>query len=144
MGSVEAIARAALSAFWFNAGNKYVVPLRGGRSVRLHFVFDRIHSFMYTVLQTEAFVSWHSGLRNIQAKLAVVRRIDRVSAGNLGDVKSVGGGISEMRLNIGSGYRIYLTFRERVCIVLLVGGDKASQSADIRQARMLAKRLEHE
>jgi putative addiction module killer protein len=99
---------------------------------------------MYTVLQTEAFVSWHSGLRNNHAKLAIVRRIDRISTGNLGDVKSVGGGVSEMRLNIGSGYRVYFTFRDGVCIVLLAGGDKASQSADIRQAQMLAKRLPHE
>ncbi|OQR32529.1 addiction module antitoxin RelB [Pseudomonas sp. Bc-h] len=98
---------------------------------------------MYTVLQTEEFANWHSGLRNLQAKLAIVRRIDRAAAGNLGDFKSIGGGIPEMRLDIG-GYRIYFTFRDEALIVLLAGGDKSSQSADIRRAQKLGKRLEHE
>jgi putative addiction module killer protein len=59
-------------------------------------------------------------------------------------VISIGGGISEMRLDIGGGYRIYFTFRDGALIVLLAGGDKSSQSADIRRAQKLGKRLEHE
>jgi len=99
---------------------------------------------MYTVSQTDEFVAWHTGLRNERAKLAIVRRIDRAAAGNLGDIKSVGGGVSEMRVDLAGGYRIYFAFREGVLIVLLAGGDKASQSVDIRRAQTLAKGLKHE
>jgi putative addiction module killer protein len=125
-------------------GGNYVTSDPYPPSVTLRFVFIRIHSLMYTVLQTEEFANWHSGLRNLQAKLAIVRRIDRAAAGNLGDFKSIGGGISEMRLDMGGGYRIYFTFRDGALIVLLAGGDKSSQSADIRRAQKLGKRLEHE
>lgn len=99
---------------------------------------------MYTVLQTEEFIAWHTGLRNERAKLAIVRRIDRAAAGNLGDFKSVGGGVSEMRLDLAGGFRIYFAFRNGALIVLLAGGDKATQAADIRRAQVLAKGLEHE
>jgi putative addiction module killer protein len=99
---------------------------------------------MYTVQRTEEFAHWHSGLRNLRAKFAIVRRIDRAAAGNLGDFKSVGDGVLEMRLDMDSGYRIYFTFRHGAMIVLLAGGDKASQTADIGRARMLAKRLDDE
>ncbi|WP_341959740.1 type II toxin-antitoxin system RelE/ParE family toxin [Pseudomonas sp. RC10] len=99
---------------------------------------------MYTVLQTDEFASWHSNLCSTRAKVAIARRIDRAAAGNLGDLKSIGGSISEMRLDIESGYRIYLTFRNGTLIILLAGGNKASQSRDIRRAQTLVKRLEHE
>lgn len=99
---------------------------------------------MYTVLRTEEFAHWHSGLRNRRAKFAIARRIDRAAAGNLGDFKSVGGGVLEMRLDVDSGYRVYFTFRHGAVIVLLAGGDKATQAADIGRAQGLAKRLEHE
>lgn len=95
----------------------------------------------YLIQQTKAFVSWHSALRDLRAKVAIARRIDRASAGNLGDVKSVGDGISELRVDIGAGYRVYFTLRGDVVIVLLAGGDKSSQDADIRRAKKLAKEV---
>ncbi|MQT71676.1 type II toxin-antitoxin system RelE/ParE family toxin, partial [Pseudomonas sp. FSL R10-0071] len=82
-----------------------------------------------------------STLRDMRAKIAIARRIERASAGNLGDAKTVGGGVSEMRVDVGAGYRLYFTLREGVMIVLLVGGDKSTQAADIKQAKMMAKEV---
>jgi putative addiction module killer protein len=73
--------------------------------------------------------------------VAIARRIDRASTGNLGDVKSVGDGVSEMRVDVGAGYRVYFTMRNGAVIVLLAGGDKSSQSADIRRAQKMAKEV---
>ncbi len=95
----------------------------------------------YTIQQTQIFTHWHAGLRDIRARIAIARRIERVSAGNLGDVKAVGEGVSEMRVDVGAGYRIYFTTRDRTIIVLLIGGDKSTQPGDIRQAKILAKEV---
>ena len=94
---------------------------------------------MYTIQQTNIFVRWLSGLRDVRAKAAIIRRLDRAHAGNLGDVKAVGGGVSEMRVDMGPGYRLYFTRRERVLILLLCGGDKSTQANDIKAAQKLAK-----
>jgi putative addiction module killer protein len=99
---------------------------------------------IYTVRQTTEFARWHSGLCNLSAKIAIARRIDRAAAGNFGDSKSLGSGLSEMRLDVGRGYRIYFNIRNRAVIVLLAGGDKSTQSADIQRARTLSKRQDHE
>lgn len=95
----------------------------------------------YLIQQTKAFATWHSAIRDLRAKVAIARRIDRASAGNLGDVKSVGDGISELRVDVGAGYRVYFTLRGEVVILLLAGGDKSSQDADIRRAKKLAKEV---
>jgi len=95
----------------------------------------------YLIQQTSLFTAWHLSVRDLRTKIAIARRIERAAAGNLGDVKPVGGGISELRVDIGAGYRIYFTMREGVVIVLLAGGDKSSQDADIRRAKKLAKEV---
>ncbi|MGY2326432.1 type II toxin-antitoxin system RelE/ParE family toxin [Pseudomonas sp. SDT2931_S440] len=95
----------------------------------------------YLVQQTQTFITWHSAIRDLRAKIAIARRIDRAFAGNLGDIKTVGNGVSEMRVDIGLGYRVYFTQRGRTVIVLLAGGDKSSQDADIRRAKKLAKEV---
>ena len=77
----------------------------------------------------------------MRAKIAIARRIERASAGNLGDVKPVGEGVSEMRIDVGAGYRVYFITRVRTIIILLVGGDKSTQPADIKQAKTLAKEV---
>ncbi|PMZ29977.1 addiction module antitoxin RelB, partial [Pseudomonas sp. GW247-3R2A] len=76
-----------------------------------------------------------ASVRDLRAKIAIARRIDRASAGNLGDIKPVGDGVSEMCVDVGAGYRVYFTLRNSVVIVLLAGGDKSSQTADIRRAK---------
>ncbi len=86
-------------------------------------------------------MAWHTSIRDVRAKVAIARRIDRASAGNLGDIKQVGDGVSEMRVDVGAGYRVYFTKRSGVVIVLLAGGDKSSQSADIRRAKKMAKEV---
>ncbi|MEX3772654.1 type II toxin-antitoxin system RelE/ParE family toxin [Pseudomonas sp. MYb118] len=95
----------------------------------------------YLIQQTTHFATWHSSVRDLRAKMAIARRIDRATTGNLGDVKSVGEGVSEMRVDIGAGYRVYFTLRNNIVIVLLAGGDKSSQAADIRRAKKLAKEV---
>ncbi|MDI3357215.1 type II toxin-antitoxin system RelE/ParE family toxin [Pseudomonas sp. UYIF39] len=95
----------------------------------------------YLIQQTMIFATWHASVRDLRAKLAIARRIDRASAGNLGDIKPVGDGVSEMRVDVGAGYRVYFTMRNIVVIVLLAGGDKSSQTADIRRAKKLAKEV---
>ncbi|WP_286913789.1 MULTISPECIES: type II toxin-antitoxin system RelE/ParE family toxin [unclassified Pseudomonas] len=97
---------------------------------------------MMCVEQTESFARWLAGLKDLRARLAVGRRIERATMGNLGDFKALGGGLSELRVDVAAGYRVYFTRRENRLIVLLVGGDKSSQVADILKARKLAKELE--
>ncbi|ACE85954.1 type II toxin-antitoxin system RelE/ParE family toxin [Cellvibrio japonicus] len=95
----------------------------------------------YLIQQTQTFAKWHKSLRDLRAKLAIARRIDRIKAGNLGDVKSVGEGVSELRIDVGAGYRVYFTVRNGVVVVLLAGGDKSTQQADIKRARQLAQEV---
>lgn len=92
----------------------------------------------YLVQQTEVFAAWHASLRDLRAKMAIARRIDRIAAGTLGDVKPLGGDLSELRVDVGPGYRLYFTMRRGVMVLLLAGGDKRTQDADIRRARKLA------
>lgn len=94
----------------------------------------------YQVVQTETFAAWHTGLRDMRAKVAIARRIERIQAGTLGDVKSLGGVVSELRVDIGPGYRLYFTMRKRVVVILLCGGDKKTQRADIRHAQKNGRR----
>lgn len=100
---------------------------------------NTIPSSNYLITQTESFNKWLTGLRDLQARVAIARRIERMSVGNFGDTKPVGGGISELRIDIGPGYRVYFTQRERVLVILLCGGDKRTQRLDIQRAQHLAK-----
>lgn len=96
---------------------------------------------MVEIRKTDLFAMWLDNLRDIQAKARVLVRIERLAAGNAGDVKPVGEGVSEMRIDYGPGYRVYFTKRGSELIILLAGGDKGSQSADIRIAQHLARGL---
>ena len=93
------------------------------------------------IRKTQAFSKWLDGLRDIQARARILVRIERLAEGNPGDVKPVGEGVSEMRIDYGAGYRVYFTKRERASIVLLAGGDKRTQDADIKRALRLARNL---
>ena len=97
---------------------------------------------MTVIQQTDTFSRWLRALRDLQAKAGILRRLGRAHAGNLGDVKSVGGGVSEMRVDVGPGYRLYFTRRGDALILLLCGGDKSSQARDIRLAKQLAGEIE--
>lgn len=95
----------------------------------------------YLIQQTESFEKWHHELKDLRAKTAIYRRIDRAEHGNFGDIKPVGDGVSEMRIDVGAGYRVYYTVRNRMMIILLAGGDKSTQSADIKRAIELANEV---
>ena len=96
---------------------------------------------MIEVLQTGQFSEWLAGLRDHQARARILVRIRRLAEGNPGDVKPVGEGVSEMRLTYGPGYRIYYLSRGEQVVLLLCGGDKNTQDADIRAAKALAKKV---
>ena len=94
------------------------------------------------VRQTVIFTRWFASLRDIRAKARITVRIRRLSLGQFGDVKSLGGGVGELRIDYGPGYRIYIAQRGATLVRLLTGGDKSRQSADIQQARDIAKAWE--
>jgi len=99
---------------------------------------------MFEVRQTERFVQWIAGLRDLKARAKVQVRIERLIGGNPGDVKPVRAGVSELRINYGPGYRVYFMQRGTELIILLAGGDKSSQAKDIDEALLLADNLTEE
>jgi putative addiction module killer protein len=94
---------------------------------------------LYVIQQTESFEAWYDSIKDLRAKVAIARRIERAENGNLGDVKPVGAGVSEMRIDIGAGYRVYFTMREKIMVILLAGGTKSTQQTDIKKAISMAK-----
>jgi putative addiction module killer protein len=96
---------------------------------------------MLEIRKTETFAQWIDSLRDLQARARVQIRIERLAAGNPGDVKPVGEGVSELRIDYGPGYRVYFTKRGREIVILLAGGDKTTQPADIKTALRLARNL---
>ena len=96
---------------------------------------------MVEIRKTDLFAKWIDNLRDVQTKARVLVRIERLASGNAGDVKPVGEGISEMRIDYGPGYRVYFIKRGNELIILLAGGDKSSQAADIKVAIRLASNL---
>lgn len=99
---------------------------------------------MFTVRLTQEFQDWLDDLRDQKAQVRIAARLRLAEVGNLGDWKSVGGEVSEMRVNFGPGYRLYFTRRGSVLIVMLAGGDKSTQTRDIRRAQQILKELESE
>ena len=99
---------------------------------------------MYTVQLTMEFEDWLDGLGDQRAQVRIAARLRRASLGNLGDWKSIGGSVSEMRVDTGPGYRLYFTRRGTTVIVVLIGGDKSTQKRDIGRAQRIARELECE
>ena len=96
---------------------------------------------MIEVRQTEAFSKWLRELRDRQARARIQTRIDRLQLGLTGDVRSVGEGVSELRIDYGPGYRVYFVQRRKELVILLAGGDKRTQDRDIKTAIELARNL---
>ena len=96
---------------------------------------------MIEVRQTEIFARWLANLRDGRARARINTRIRRLSIGNPGDTRSVGGGVSELRINYGPGYRVYFVRRSEALVVLVSGGDKRTQDHDIAMAIKLAREL---
>jgi putative addiction module killer protein len=96
---------------------------------------------MFTIRRTRDYADWIKKLKDFRAQARIADRIDRLAAGNPGDVKPVGEGVSELRVNYGPGYRVYFIRDGSVVYVLLCGGDKSSQDKDIGLAKRLAQQL---
>ena len=96
---------------------------------------------MPQIRKTEIFAQWLDGLRDVRARARVQVRVERLAAGNAGDVEPVGEGVSELRIDYGPGYRVYFKKHGREVVILLAGGDKRTQSADIKTALRLARNL---
>ena len=99
---------------------------------------------MKEIRETEVFKTWFAGLRDSRARYRILTRIKRLAAGNPGDVKPVGEGVSEMRIDYGPGYRVYYKDTGKEIIILLCGGDKRTQQADIAEAQKIARQYEEE
>jgi putative addiction module killer protein len=93
------------------------------------------------IRKTDVYTKWLDGLRDIRARARILVKIERLAAGNPGDAKPVGEGVSELRIDCGPGYRVYYTTRGQKLIILLAGGEKSSQSNDIKIALRLARNL---
>ena len=96
---------------------------------------------MIEIRKTEFFARWLDDLRDLRARARIQVRIERLAAGNPGDVRPVSEGVSELRIDYGPGYRVYFKRNGRELIILLVGGDKSSQAKDIKAALRLARSL---
>lgn len=96
---------------------------------------------MIEVRQTDVFRKWFKKLQDRRARVRIQARLDRVALGHFGDARPVGEGISELRIHYGPGYRIYFAKVDSLVVVLLSGGDKSSQSTDIKRAKEIAKNL---
>jgi len=96
---------------------------------------------MIEIRKTEIFAKWLDGLHDIRARARILVRIERLAAGNPGDVKSVSEGVSELRIDYGPGYRVYYKKQGQKVVILLAGGDKSTQAKDIKTALRLARNL---
>jgi putative addiction module killer protein len=96
---------------------------------------------MVEIRKTEIFAKWLDGLHDIRTRARILVRIERLAAGNPGDVKPVGEGVSELRIDYGPGYRVYYKKQGLKVVILLAGGDKSTQTKDIRTALRLARNL---
>ena len=93
------------------------------------------------IRETGVYKRWFTRLRDVTAKARILVRLRRISLGNFGEKRDLGDGVSELKFTFGPGYRIYYTMRAGEMVILLAGGDKSSQSADIAKAKELAKNL---
>ena len=96
---------------------------------------------MFEVRKTEVYAKWLDSLRDERARARVLVRVERLAAGNPGDVRPVGEGVSELRIDYGPGYRVYFKKQSRMIVILLAGGHKRTQNRDIETALRLARNL---
>ena len=95
----------------------------------------------YDVIKSASFLKWLRKLRDKRAVARIAIRIDRIEFGNFGDHRAVGNGVSELRIDVGQGYRVYYTIRHTRIVIILCGGSKSSQQQDIQRAQQMAREL---
>ncbi len=96
-------------------------------------------SAVFQIQQTDVFAEWLAHLKDRKAKARILSRLESVTQGNLGDTKGVGGGVRELRVHVGPGYRVYFAQIGPIVLLLLCGGDKSTQKRDIERARRLLR-----
>lgn len=96
---------------------------------------------MFEIRKTDVYVKWLDSLRDVRARARILVRVERLAAGNPGDVEPVGEGVLELRIDYGPGYRVYYKKQDRRIVILLAGGDKRTQTNDIKMALRLARNL---
>jgi len=96
---------------------------------------------MIEIRKTDVYAKWLDGLLDVRGRACILARVERLATGNPGDVKAVGEGVSELRIDYGPGYRVYYTQQGREVVILLAGGDKSTQAQDIKIALRLARNL---
>jgi len=96
---------------------------------------------MIEIRKTDVYAKWLDGLLDVRARARILARVERLAAGNPGDVRPVGEGVSELRIDYGPGYRVYYKKHGREVVILLAGGDKRTQASDIKTALRLARNL---
>ena len=106
-----------------------------------NFVACGLQAAMIEVRQTEEFAEWIADSRDSRARARIAARIRRLAMGHFGDVKGVGEGVGELRIDYGPGYRVYITRRGPEVVVLLAGGDKSTQDRDSERAKRLAEEV---
>jgi putative addiction module killer protein len=94
---------------------------------------------VFQIQRTDVFADWLAKLRDAKGKARILSRLESMTQGNLGDAKSVGGGVRELRVHVGPGYRVYFAQTGRIVLLLLCGGDKSTQKRDIEQAKRLLR-----
>ncbi|DAB34786.1 MAG TPA: hypothetical protein CFH82_03465 [Sulfurospirillum sp. UBA12182] len=99
---------------------------------------------MKIIKQTDTFLKWLKKLKDVQGKVSILRRIERIKRDNFGDYKSISADLWELRVTTGPGYRVYYTRKGDKIIILLVGGDKSSQGDDIKKAKKLLEEIDYE
>lgn len=99
---------------------------------------------MFQIQQTDVFADWLVRLKDAKTKARILARLESVTQGNLGDTKVVGGGVRELRVHVGPGYRIYFTQTGQIVLLLLCGGDKSTQKRDIERAKRLLRETQED
>jgi len=99
---------------------------------------------MFQVQRTDVFAGWLAKLRDAKAKARILSLLESITHGNLGDTKSVGDGVRELRIHVGPGYRVYFAQMGKIVLLLLCGGDKSTQTRDIEKAKRLLRELREE
>ncbi|MEA3498874.1 MAG: type II toxin-antitoxin system RelE/ParE family toxin [Campylobacterota bacterium] len=99
---------------------------------------------LYLIKETDLFSKRLFKLKDIKAKVSIIRRIDRMRKGNFGDYKGLKDNVSELKINTGAGYRVYYTKQNSEIIILLIGGDKSTQEDDIKKAKLIAKEYKND
>ena len=123
----------------FELSDEQLIQGMSGKSLLYPWGYNRLME--YEIITTSVFSKWIKGVKDHAARKAILARFDRIATGTFGEYKSVANGVSELKVRLGKGYRVYFTIKEQTVVVLLCGGEKSTQSKDIALAKKLKATL---